>query len=252
MPTAASTNPICDPDPQHDQPGKPSMDKTPFVIDEAPRQTIDASWSTKKKALVAGLSLAATAGAVLGGLSLWTLNSPPPRPTTAAEAVAFIQSGRYERLDTDRRRGYARDAANLLRDLTDEEREAILADEDLREKLGDVRRDIWDDMVLRWAQGEELNNPFRGMRPRGGNRTDGNGAGGNGEGEERQRPDMNAVRDMIRGRLSEQAASGNAQMSGLRSEMMMQRRATSGNQGWGGRGRGRGQGRNGGQGGGNR
>ena len=119
------------------------MDKTPFVIDEAPRQTIDASWSTKKKALVAGLSLAATAGAVLGGLSLWTLNSPPPRPTTAAEAVAFIQSGRYERLDTDRRRGYARDAANLLRDLTDEDREAILADEDLREKLGDVRRDIW-------------------------------------------------------------------------------------------------------------
>lgn len=194
------------------------MDRTPFVIDDRPRLAIDASWSPKKKALVAGLSLAATAGAVFGGLSLWNLNAPPPRPESAAEAVAFIQSGRYEKLDADRRRSYARDASTLLRNASEEERRELMSDPELREHLGDLRRDVMDDMVLRWAKGEEVENPFAGMRPP--RREDG-------ENQERPEgmPSRSEMQQMARQRIAENSASGNAQMSGLRGEMFKQRRA---------------------------
>jgi len=188
----------------------------PFVIDEPVRQAIDAGWSTKKKAVIAGVSIAVAAGALSAGLFAFGAGGPPPKPTNAQEAIAYIQSGKYENLDANRRREYARDAAALFFELSPEERREMLRDEELREELGQMRRDVMDDMVLRWARGEEIEMPFGGGRPPRGERP---------EGEDGERPqfDRAAMQERIRDSIQEQLSSGDAQMSGLRGEMMRSR-----------------------------
>ncbi|MEM9064340.1 MAG: hypothetical protein AAGB51_02500 [Planctomycetota bacterium] len=200
----------------------------PFVIDEPVRQTIDAGWSTKKKAIVSTLSIAVSAGALSAGLVVMGSGGPPPKPENAEEAIAYLQSGKYEKLDANRRREYARDAASLFFELSEEERREMLQDEELREQLGDFRRDVFDDMVLRWARGEEIDMPFG---PGGPPRRE---RGEEGEEDERPQFDRAAMQERIRDRIQEQVSSGDAQMSGLRGEMFRSRMGGGGRPGRGG------------------
>lgn len=214
---------------------------TRINLDEATesRAPIDANWSPRKKAIVGAVTAIVAVSAVSGGV-WWTISNQPPRmPRSADEAITILASSQFDRLDEERQRQYAAEAGRLLRDLSPEDRRAMFEDEANREALRKIREDRFDEIVRRFARGEEMERgPWqRGERPP------------RPEGEERRPPfnpenispeDRERMREQIRERINEQimtaAQSGNAQSSGLRAEMMKRRAESGGQRGGGGGG----------------
>jgi hypothetical protein len=167
---------------------------------------------TKKKLLIAGSALGVTL--LVTASVLWAMSpSVPAFPKTAAQAVDAISAKGFANLDSNRKVQYYEQLRFFLRELTDEERRAIMEnfDEETRRQM---RRDIMDELARRFARGEEL--PERPDRPRGDgqrrerfeNMTD----------EERQafRQEM---MERISNEITESFSSGNAQSNGLQQEM---------------------------------
>lgn len=212
---------------------------TRINLDEAisPRAPIDANWSRRKKSIVGGVVAFFAVGAVSAGV-WWTMSNRPPRlPRTADEAITILASSQFDRLDEERQRQYAAEAGRLLRELSPEDRRAMFEDEANREALRKIREDRFDELVRRFARGEEMDRgPWRrGERPP---RPEGERPPFNPENispEDRER-----FREMMRERINEQimtaAQSGNAQSSGLRAEMMKRRAQSGGQRGGGQRG----------------
>lgn len=216
-----------------------------FTEDEAligtGRRPIDKDWSGAKKALVSGASIVAACGALAWGGYTWWLSTPPSAPTSAAEAVAVMQSARYANMDADRRRTYATQAGALLRALPEDERRELMSDEDARRALGEAWREAMDEQMRRWARGEEMERPFGRPGGRPGGRT-GERQGGEELSEEERAERRAAMASRMRSMMNAQFSSGDAQAGGLRGEMFAERRQQreagggGGERGGGGRG----------------
>lgn len=192
------------------------------------RKPLDAGWSARKKRVVGAGSVAVALAAIAGGVAWAVMTRPPGLPKTAAEAVAVMSSDKYDRLDEQRQRQYASEAARLLRELPEEDRRALFADGANRDAMREVGMAMMDEMVLRFARGEEMQMPFgrMGGRPGGGppgQRPPGDDQQG---GEDRRA----AMADRINSMLDDQFTSGNAQMTGLRGEFFSSMSSRRGNQ----------------------
>ncbi|QYK47502.1 MAG: hypothetical protein KF838_12010 [Phycisphaeraceae bacterium] len=239
-------------------------------LDEAvtpARKAIDADWSPRKKKIVGGVCVVLGVLAVsAGGVYAWG-HRPVSLPTTREEAIAVMGSERYARLDEDRKRQYAVVAAELFKDVSREEMRTYFEDEKTREVLFEMRQEQMDEMILRVARGEPVEDWRTGWRPGGmggpggpgGGRPEGDGqrrewAPGSGQGggpgggqmtdEQRQQRRAEMV-NRINERIGRAVNDGNAQMNGLRSEFMSRMRAQGGGPGGqrpGGGGGGRGPG----------
>ena len=228
-------------------------DLADMVKDTGPRKAIDADWSGRKRAAVIAGSVAVGVAAIsVGGWYAWT-NRPVALPSTVQDAVAVMESGRYDKLSAERKRQYAMETSRLIGDMPEDQRRELFRDEQTREALRAVRQEMFDDMVYRAARGEEIQLPF-GRPPGAGGQRDGQQRPG-GEGEARPEPteEERAQRQaerrerMLAG-LKEQFNSGNAQAGSLRGEFFKKRFAERQSQPGGG-GRGPGGGGGGGRGG---
>ncbi|MEL7474104.1 MAG: hypothetical protein AAGK04_12370 [Planctomycetota bacterium] len=208
------------------------------------RQSIDANWSKRTKALVGAGAGAAALVALAAGVWFFLDRQPPALPKTAQEAMAVMTSAKFERLPDERRRQYAAEARRLIGDLPEEERRAFRQDDESRDAMRAMFREMMDDAVLRYARGEDLEGMFPGRgpgrgRPGGGggdarSRDGTNGRDGGRGGEGGRRPggreggrggDPDARQARMRERLSNYFNEGNAQMGSLRGEMFKRRAA---------------------------
>ncbi|TVQ31355.1 MAG: hypothetical protein EA376_09595 [Phycisphaeraceae bacterium] len=190
---------------------------------ESSRRPLDATWSPKKKKIVACVCISAASLALFGGVFAAYATRTPPLPTTIDQAVAVMSSSAFDRLDPERRRQYAAEAQRLMSDLSWEERRELVSNEQAREAMRAMREEMFDDMARRIARGEQPDFSQWGPRPGAGERRPP-------EGERRWNPqemsdeDREAMRERMReamdNRMNEQVSSGNAQSGGLRSEMM--------------------------------
>jgi len=220
------------------------------------RQAIDAKWSPKKRTLVAGACIGVAALAIAGGVYAMMALRPPKLPTTTQEALAVMASPAFDRLDEQRKREYAAEAGRLLRDMDAEQRQAIFRDQDNREAMQVMRMEMFDEMARKYARGEEVSFPWQ--RPRGqsgerpqrpeGSRPEWRRPDPENMTEE-QKKEMEAQRaerrKQMMSRIAGQFDGGNAQRTGLRSEMFKRMRQSGARPG-GGRGGGGGRRRGGG------
>jgi len=209
------------------------------------RKTLDANWSPRKKKVVASLCIGLGSVAVVAGSYFAWTNRPVSLPKTREEAMKVMASDRYKGLDEERKRQYAVVAAELFRDIPREEMRNYFQDESTREVLFQMREQAMDEMILKVARGEPVEDMRMGWRPGGfggpgGQRPDGQrpegerreggpdggpGAGG-GEMTDEQRQQRRAeMAQRIRDRIGTAVNDGNAQMNGLRSEFMQRMRA---------------------------
>lgn len=212
------------------------------------RRPIDASWSPKKKAIVGAVAGVLALGVLGGGAFMAWQNRPVSLPGNAGEAVAMINSGRIDRLDEQRRAQYLAEAGRLLRDLPDEQRRDLVRDETNREAMMDIREAMMDDMVRRFARGEDIEPPWaRGRRngqPRG--ERPGGPPGDREELSEEEREERRRERtEMMRERISSAFESGNSQSVALRGEFFKRMREMRQQNGGGSRGGNGGGGRGG-------
>lgn len=231
------------------------------------RKAIDANWSAKKKKVVAGLCIGlGTVAVAAGGMFAWS-HRPVSLPKTREEAMRVMASDRYKNMDEDRQRQYAVVAAELFKDVPREEMRTYFEDEKTREVLFAMREEAMDEMILKVARGEPIEDMRMGWRPGGpggpgGGRPEGGGPGdgqrreGGPEGgpggpggpggapmtdEQRQQRRADMAR-RISDRIGKAVNDGNAQMNGLRAEFMSRMRAQGGGPGGGGGGGPRGPG----------
>lgn len=198
------------------------------------RTPMDANWSARKKALVAGGSVLLAILAIGAGAWVTLAQRPPSMPTSAEEALAIMRTGAFERLDEERKSQYAAEARRLLGNLSDEERRALLEGEENRDALWDLRLQMMEERARRLARGEnaeDLTMPRpseeerQRMRERWENMS------------EEERAEMRReMMDQARQRVTQEAESGNGQSSALIQEM---RRSGQGRGGGGGGGGGR-------------
>ncbi len=209
------------------------------------RKAIDANWSAKKKRVVAGLCIGmGTLAVAAGSYFAWT-HRPVSLPKTREEAMKVMASDRYKNLDEERKRQYAVVAAELFKDIPREEMRNYFQDESTREVLFQMREQAMDEMILKVARGEPVEDMRMGWRPGGGG-PGGGGPGGGGPGGQRpegergpggpggaggemteeQRQQRRAeMAQRMRDRIGNAVNDGNAQMNGLRSEFMSRMRA---------------------------
>lgn len=209
----------------------------------AQRQTVDANWSPRKKKVVSVLAVVGGVAALsFGTWKAWSMMAPG-LPTSAKEAVAVINSSRFENLDDIRKQQYLQEADRLLRQTPFENRGDLWKDPKYREAMGKIREERLDEMAIRFARGEE-------PEPRGDDRpqlTEEQRAEMRKQWEQmrKEQEDREAkmteeekaaerakreaeMRKMMDQRIGQSINTGNAQSMGLRAEMF-QRRG-----GWGG------------------
>jgi len=203
------------------------------------RNAIDTNWSRHRRLIVGTGAVVVTVAALAFGI--WAMNALMPLhlPKTADEAVAVMNSPKFEHLDRERRAQYADAAARLLRDVPADQRRAMFGDEDARRAMMQAMRERMDDAALRLAMGAKLEDvmpqmPF-GRRPGGppGGPRDG---ARNAPPDDGQRPEPTAEqREQWAQRRAEGAKrmmahfanalqSGNTQRMALRMEMFQRMR----------------------------
>lgn len=207
------------------------------------RKAIDAEWSQPKKIAVISIAgVLATAG-VAWGVWSFIASRPPSMPTTAEQAVLLLASNKFGNLDGERKEALRSEAVRLLSEASDEQREQLRETIELSEEgsrqLGQA---IVEDMIRRFARGEDIDwSAMRGRRP-GGARPEGdrppgspgegrpergqrNGEGGGGPGGDGPNGESrNDRREQMRNRIQERMASGNAQTTALFGEYYSRRR----------------------------
>lgn len=204
----------------------------------APRKAVDADWSPRRKKITA---IAAVVGGVaalgFGGWKAWSMTAPS-LPSSARQAVAVINSSRFNNLDEVRKDQYLQEAGRLMREMTPEERRASREDPAFQKAMARIREERMDENAIRIA---------RGQQPEG----FGFGGGDRPQPTEEQRKEWDRMRKEMeereakmteeekaaerarreaemRQRIDQQLSSsintGNAQSMGLRSEMFQKMR----------------------------
>ncbi len=200
------------------------------------RTPIDAKWSTKTKRIVIAVSVIVAVGAISGGLWAASAFSTPGLPNTAEEALAVMASPKFDRMSSERKSAYAEQAANLLRDLPEDDRRAIFRDEETRDAMRALMQQRMADIARAVARGETPDfGGFRGGPPR-----------DRGQREEMTDEDraerLEEMRTRMREQMNSQFQSGNAQSGALMGEMFKNGGGMRGGRGGGRGGAGRGQG----------
>ena len=233
------------------------------------RKSMDAEWSKGRKIMVGAAAGVICVGAIGAGIWAYVASQPPGLPRNAEDALATIQSAKFDRLDNDRKDQILAESRRLLADLSWEERRDVLGDRDAQRALMEASM---DEAARRMARGEDMGEIMASMwggRGRGGPR----GEGGErpelteeqrreraaewekrrqereNMSEEERRAAENERRQAMTDRFENQLSSGNAQNSGLRGEFfkrMSAWRDAGGGGGFRGRGGGGGGGRGGG------
>lgn len=231
----------------------------------AQRQTVDANWSPRKKKIVSILAVVGGVAALsFGTWKAWSMMAPG-LPTSAKEAVAVINSSRFNNLDEVRKDQYLQEAARLLRETRVENRGEMWKDPKYREAMGKIWEERMDKAAIAVARGEEPEPMWGGenrpqltdeqreerrkqwekMQEEWNKMTD--------EQKQAEQAKREAeMRKMMDQRISQSISTGNAQSMGLRAEMFQNRGGWGGMRGNrpGGGGAGGGGGRPGGGGGG--
>ncbi|TVQ59824.1 MAG: hypothetical protein EA379_09845 [Phycisphaerales bacterium] len=194
----------------------------------APRKTIDANWSTKKKAIVGTLAGVLGVAAASAGIWFATQSGPLPMPGNAEEAITGMTSARFDRMSDERQSAYRAEAARLMRDMSREERRALFQNEETRAAMERLMQERMAEMVRAMARGEtpEWMRGMGGGRPERAERPEGERPA------QMARPDPAQMRD----RITSQFATGDAQTGSLMGEMF-KRGQRGGWRGGGGRGR---------------
>ena len=178
------------------------------------RAPIDAGWSKRKKTVVAAASVCVAALALGYGVWMTIAQRPPRLPTSAEEALKVMDSAKYDRLGEERKRQYASETRRLLQGLTAEERRALLQGEDNEDLRSTLRDQFVDDLARRVARGDEPEIPGFGADARKRQRARWDALSDE-EKEQRQRE----MKDRARERIADAIESGNAQSTGLRTEL---------------------------------
>ena len=220
--------------------------RTELLQESTVRKAIDADWSGKKKAAVAGGASVFAIGALALGVWAFQAARPLSIPETTDQAIAVLSSAKFDRLPSDRKAQITAAARGLLADLPDDQRRELFRDEDNRDAMRTLMEASMEDMSRRYARGEELDEIRRGMGFGGGR--PGGGAGGRRGGgppgsdnpRDNQRtpddeltPEQQQEREQRRAdrmaqfqqRIAEAFNAGSAQSAALRGEMFKRMRA---------------------------
>lgn len=196
------------------------------------RAPIDAKWSVKTKRIVIAVSVLVAVGAISGGLWAASEFSTPGLPNTAEEALAIMGSAKFDRMNSERKSAYAEQAANLLRDLPQDERRAMFRDEEQRDAMRALMQQRMGDIARAVARGETPDfSSFRGGPPR-------DRAQREEMTDEERAERLEQMRTRMREQMNAQFQSGNAQSGALMGEMFKNGGGMRGRRGGGGRGRG--------------
>lgn len=190
------------------------------------RKAVDADWTKARKLAVGVMATLLTLGALgAGGYFLWE-NRPVRLPRTAEEAVAVINSGRIDRLSTDRQRQYFAEASRLMRDVPGEERRELFRDEENRDAMRQVMEEQMDSTMREIARGDltfeewaaQMREMWANRRPPDGQRRpDGEQRAERPEGAppEGERPDANERRQQMLSQMESRFQNGDGQRMGL-------------------------------------
>lgn len=218
-------------------------------------RSIDASWSKGKKLAVAVLaSVGGLAAISFGFWKAWSMTAPG-LPTSAAQAVAVINSGRFDNLDEARQEQFFDEAQRLIRAMPDEERRALRDDPGFREAMMRMREQQMDENAKRFARGQELEGFGFGPGGPGGRqptaeerqrweqmRKEWEDREAKMTEEERKKRDeerqrrQEEMRKQMDQRMANAINTGSAQSMGLRTEMFKRMARQGGNRMFGGRG----------------
>src|SRR5689334_21958656 len=92
------------------------------LVKPAQRKAVDADWSPRRKKFTAVLAVVGAVGALtFGTWKAWSMMAPG-LPTSASQAVAVINSSRFNNLDEVRKDQYLEEAGRLFREGTPEQR----------------------------------------------------------------------------------------------------------------------------------
>ncbi len=216
--------------------------RTELLQESTVRKSIDADWSGKKKAAVAGGVSVLGIGAIALGVWAFQATRPLSIPETTDEAIAVLSSAKFDRLPSDRKAQVTAAARGLLADLPDDQRRALFRDEENRDAMRNLMEATMDDMSRRYARGEELDEIRRGMgfgggRPGGATRgrpgTARPGSDAQRTPDEQLTPEQQQEREQRRAermaqfqqRIAEAFNAGSAQTAALRGEMFKRMRA---------------------------
>ena len=204
------------------------------------RNAFDANWSRHRRLIVGAGAVVVTIAALVFGIWATSALRPLHLPTTAKEAVAVMNSPKFDKLDRERRLQYADAAARLLRDVPDDQRREMFHDEDTRRAMMEAMRERMDDAALRLAMGEPLEDVMPDGMPFGRGRPGGppGGPPRDGARDDAQRPEptpeqreqwaqrraQGAQRMMAH--FANALQTGNAQRMALRMEMFQRMRQT--------------------------
>lgn len=215
-------------------------ERTRIVLEEqiGARKPLDAGWSKRKKLIVGVAAGSVAVAALAAGAIVHMTTRPPSLPKSATEAVAVLTSEKFDLLDEGRKRQYTAEAGRLMRDMSEEERRALFAEESNREALRILREERFDELARRFARGEAPTfNPeqFR-------NRRDGDGPPA--FVRENMPRDREGFMEQIRSQIADTAHTKGAHEKALQTEMAKRRSQSgaggAGGAGGGGRGGGRG------------
>jgi hypothetical protein len=156
--------------------GKPRAKE--FDLAGAVRRGLGDDWSGKKKTVVAAACVVLALGTVSWGAWWMYHHRVPAMPTTAAQALALLNSRAFRNLDLDRRGVYEEAAMRLLQELPEEERRALMGDEENRRAMRQMRERQMDELARRVARGEQIDPAM--MMPWGPGRGPGGPGGGPG------------------------------------------------------------------------
>lgn len=110
---------------------------------------------TQRKVIFASLLVVAAMGTLSWGLYLNWVNTPPPMPTTAEQALATLDTPQFKQMPEYRQREYYAQANRLVSALPTEQRKALFdkmrTEESTRESMGNMAREAMVQRALEFA-----------------------------------------------------------------------------------------------------
>jgi hypothetical protein len=118
----------------------------------------DIEWTPKRKK-IAAVCLCCFSLTLLGFGAWWTIaNRPPQLPQTAEEALAVMNSDKYDRLNEQQKAEYADAAAKLMDQMPWEDRRKLFKDNE--KSMSEIMERKMDEMARKMARGEEVEMPW--------------------------------------------------------------------------------------------
>ncbi len=186
------------------------------------RKAVDADWTKARKVAVGSVAtLLAVCALGAGAYFAWD-NRPVRLPKTASEAVAVINSGRVDRLSSDRKKQYFAEASRLMEDVPAEDRRDLFRDEESRDAMRQVMMEQMDTSMREIARGDvtfeewaaQMREQWANRRPPEGQRRERDGERPEGEGDG-DRPSQADRQQQMVSRMESGFQNGDGQRMGL-------------------------------------